>query len=71
MLGALGCITPELLSKYSGVSVSTCAPTYSLHMESFGVLCPHHSLSALSLYQLQEENCLTSVAQKYKPRLHG
>ncbi len=26
MLGALGCVTPELLSKYSGVSVSPPSP---------------------------------------------
>ena len=26
MLGALGCVTPELLSKYSGVSVSPLSP---------------------------------------------
>jgi hypothetical protein len=29
MLGALGCVTPELLSKYSGVSVS--APWHAWH----------------------------------------
>ena len=46
MLGALGCITPELLSKYSGVSVSSYAPTYSQHIELFGMPGPYHSLPA-------------------------
>ena len=32
MLGALGCVTPELLSKYSGVNVSLQRPSCALQL---------------------------------------
>ena len=71
MLGALGCVTPELLSKYSGVSVSLLPPV--LPQALVALLLPASSMqckkrvcaSASSVTRHCEQEVENSIASSY------